>query len=235
MFLAILREMFMVPSRIALLFISRSAGSEGRAKQWLGRGRGAANAAIAELLIERARMSIARAGLDIVYIDEAQQRGECFGSRLANAFVDVFAMGYTAVVAVGNDSPRLVATDWEAVTAVLARGESVLGPTLRGGAYLIGLQAHAFDAMTFASLPWQSNALYDHLIAWLSGQLPYELPALRDLNTLHDLQIAARADSTAFAKRLKSMLVPTPCLPSALTWVAYQDAWRLPVRPPPTL
>jgi hypothetical protein len=94
-------------SPTALIFFSRSAEQEGIAKPWLGNGNKRTNAAIARLLIEKAKVNVATSGLDVFHFDERLQRGSDFGTRLANAFADVFALGYTSAVAVGNDSPEL--------------------------------------------------------------------------------------------------------------------------------
>jgi glycosyltransferase A (GT-A) superfamily protein (DUF2064 family) len=198
-------------SSTALIFFSRSAEQEGIAKPWLGNGNKHNNAAIARLLIEKAKANVQQSGLDVFHFDERLQRGEDFGARLSNAFADVFAMGYASAVAVGNDSPELGTLDWAALQASLNAGKAVIGPTLRGGAYLIGLQANAFDAAAFAALPWQTRNVYAHLSAYLQGthaQAPVELSCMRDMNTVYDLRALARTDKPLFEKLHKLLCSP---------------------------
>ncbi len=197
-------------SPIALIFFSRSAEQEGIAKPWLGNGNKRTNAAIARLLIEKAKANVQQSGLDVFHFDERLQRGEDFGARLSNAFADVFALGYFSAVAVGNDSPELGSLDWKGLQTSLNQGQSVIGPTLRGGAYLIGLQANAFDAAAFAALPWQTRDVYAHLSAYLHAthaQAPTELACMRDLNSARDLQVYVQTRTDGFAFCLSLLLV----------------------------
>lgn len=198
----------MLPSSpIALIFFSRNAENEGLAKSWLGKARTRSNAAIAKALIDKAQSNVQKAGLDVLHFDERRQRGEQFGERLAHAFADVFAMGYRAAIAVGNDSPELGATDWAALKRALENGHNILGPTLRGGAYLIGMQAEGFLAADFAALPWQTVSLYAALSSQLCArETVYELPILRDLNTLQDLKAYIKARPGNLAHQLASLL-----------------------------
>jgi len=117
----------------------------------------AKNRQVAEAFYQHARRTVDRSELPVLEVNGAQQRGDDFGTRLANAFADAFAQGYERVIAVGSDCPRLHEVDWEAVTAHLDEGAPVLGPTPdRDGTYLIGLRRSQFDKTEFAALPWKS-------------------------------------------------------------------------------
>jgi glycosyltransferase A (GT-A) superfamily protein (DUF2064 family) len=220
--------------KIALIFFSRRAEQEAMAKPWLGNSKRAANTALAQLLITNTQAIIAGTGMACFWISEEQQRGERFGQRLANAFADVFAQGYTAAIAVGNDSPGLAGTNWDALAQLMCEGKNLLGPTLRGGAYLIGLQAEGFDAQLFAAQPWQTGRIYSALKAnWDESDLE-ELPPLRDLNTLQDLLISASTHAGPFASQLRRILSNTPSRQSRdkiLLTQTLPSACR--VRPPP--
>lgn len=193
---------------IALIFFSREAEAEGIAKAWLRGARASSNTAIARLLIAKAQQNLRHAGLDIFHFHEGRQRGATFGQRFANAFADVFAMGYAAAIAVGNDSPEMEHADWGSLREAMASGHHVLGPTFRGGAYLIGMQAVAFDAATFAALPWQTTRIHAALATYLAtaSHSLHALPRLRDLNTLHDLRVFLRAHHDTFARQLARQL-----------------------------
>ncbi|MEZ4951006.1 MAG: DUF2064 domain-containing protein [Saprospiraceae bacterium] len=73
--------------------------------------------------------------------------------------------GFDAVIAVGNDAPELAKTDWNQVVEELEAGNSVLGPTYRQGAYLIGLTKDHFQKTYFSNFPGRP-ALYGMLF-WL--------------------------------------------------------------------
>lgn len=194
------------PSKIALIFFSRTAEIEARAKKWLGNSNFQANTAVAQLLISQSLQACAQSGFEIIHFDEKRQFGETFGERLSNAFTEVFEMGYSAAIAVGNDSPDLWQTDWKAVEEALDSGASVLGPTIRGGTYLIGLQANTFNANEFASLHWQGNQIFEELQQYCRANTLCVLSRLRDLNTLHDLQLQILHADSSFALRLRRIL-----------------------------
>ena len=209
-----------VSSPIALIFFSRSAAAEAASKHWLGNGRRQHNRALAQVLIAQAKRNIQDSQLEIIHCDERMQRGKTFGERLANAFADVFAQGYRAAIAVGNDSPQLGKTDWLAVRTALAQGQTILGPTLRGGAYLIGLQADHFDEAVLAALPWQTSKTYKALHAHLMGNSKasvYTLAVLRDLNTSDDLWACIHQPHNGYVRALVAILSPTQAIPER-TW-----------------
>jgi uncharacterized protein len=210
-FPAILHEKMHPPTNTALILFSRSVAAEAASKHWLGAGRKRQNQAVARLLISQAKACVETAGFETIVYDERLQRGKTFGERLANAFADVFARGFKAAIAVGNDSPQLGQTDWAALGQALASGHNVLGPTRRGGAYLIGLQAEGFDSEAIANLPWQSdntyNALHDLLVGPCKREPVCTLPILHDLNTSDDLWVYIHQAHDAFASTLRGLIL----------------------------
>lgn len=83
------------------------------------------------------------------------QAGGNLGTRLVHAFGRSFADGNGAVVIIGTDSPgvnrRIVAAAFRALSA----HDLVLGPSLDGGYYLIGLSAP--HPALFRSIPWSTK------------------------------------------------------------------------------
>ncbi|MEF8816469.1 MAG: DUF2064 domain-containing protein [Salinibacter sp.] len=172
----------------------------------------AKNQRVAEAFYDHARQAVAESGLPVVEVDDTQQRGSDFGTRLANAFADAFAAGYDRVIAVGNDCPTLHEVDWTGVVTQLAADRPVLGPTPdREGAYLIGLTRAQFDRAAFATLPWRSSelvpALRSHLEAAVGGR-PVRLTPRADVNGHGDLMRLLRGASAppALAERLRHVL-----------------------------
>lgn len=84
------------------------------------------------------------------------QRGDDLGERLGAAFADL-GVGRRPVVLVGADHPDLPGAEVAAACAVLASADLVLGPTLDGGYYLIGLARPVPEIL--AGMPWSSPDL----------------------------------------------------------------------------
>ena len=178
------------PKQIAVLYFSRSARLEGSAKAWFSGRAVQKNTALAEVLIQKTADALALANLPVYHCHEGKQNGHTFGEKIANAYQEVFSQGYQAVIAVGNDTPGLDQLDWASIKASLLNGQSVIGPSQRGGAYLIGIPKSNFSKAAFQDLPWQSSALMPALVNLCAANEINALclPVLRDLNTGHDLK-----------------------------------------------
>lgn len=197
---------------------------------------------VAEALYEHTLHAARSSGLPVLEVTDAQQRGRRFGTRLANAFADAFAQGYDHVIAVGSDCPRLHEVDWQVVVDHLDRGAPVVGPTTsRDGAYLIGLRREHFDPEVFASLPWQSSALFASLVRHLSAQAqapPSLLASRGDVNGPHDLAALLHTHRSLPAdlmERLREVLGPVEHAASVEVIVSETQV-RIPLsRAPPVL
>lgn len=177
------------PHHIAILFFSRSAPKEAVEKPWLPANQIKANKAIAQLLIGHTKKILAEAPFPVFHFTELEQKGNSFGERFSNAFQHLFSQGFEAVIAVGNDAPRLQQIDWQGVKTALQQQKAVIGPNLRGGNYLFALNHQNFNAEKLASLPWQSRFLEQAVECYFEPQstgISY-LSVYRDLNTLADL------------------------------------------------
>lgn len=186
-------------NKIALLYFSRKTQDEGKMKQWLGRSGDSGNHAIAAALITHSFKAVAASGLPVFHYTNDKQKGDTFGQRLANAYEDIFNQGYSAVIAVGNDTPELSVVNWQQAIRLLQAGLCVLGPSIRGGAYFIGLTHAAFRKNDFQNLSWKTKDLFRDLHAYcvhLEGQ-PHLLTTLRDVNTLNDLLALVRQKGIA--------------------------------------
>jgi hypothetical protein len=176
-------------TNIAILYFSLSAEAEACNKYWFSNHNHGDNRLFASTLISETFLSLKKSGLDIFHFHEGNQRGNSFGEKLSNAYEDLFNKGFDAVVAVGNDAPELAKTDWNQVILALESGKSVLGPTFRQGAYLIGLTKDHFQKDLFQQLPWQTRSLWDALFTFCkkSKEDVLLLQRLRDVNTLFDV------------------------------------------------
>jgi len=197
----------------AILFFSHRPEREWQNK-WFVRQDYAKNRQVAEAFYQNARRAVEKSPFPVLEVNGTQQRGDDFGTRLANAVADAFAQGYERVIVVGSDCPRLHEVDWQAVARRLDAGTPVLGPTPdRDGTYLIGLRRSQFDRQAFAALPWTSSALFSALARHLSAQAgtaPALLAPRDDVNGHEDLIALTRSGPapTALVVALRSILEP---------------------------
>ena len=84
-----------------------------------------------------------------------------FGARLSFAFASAFASGSGRAVMIGMDSPQIPSTRIEEAFEALGRDDLVLGPSLDGGYYLIGLRRGADHAALFDRVPWSGPEVLD--------------------------------------------------------------------------
>jgi rSAM/selenodomain-associated transferase 1 len=124
------------------------------------------------------------------------QRGVGLAERLANATRDV---GETLVF-VGMDTPQVTRTLLCSALDRLAVGDAVLGPTIDGGYWAIGLREP--DPAVFHDVPMSSAATAAAQLARLDelGLRTALLDPLRDVDTYEDAAaVAAAAPWTRFA------------------------------------
>jgi len=86
---------------------------------------------------------------------ETLQRGSDLGTRLEAAFEELLSGPGEHVVVVGTDAPELSPALIAAAFARLASHDLVLGPTLDGGYYLVGLGRRAPEI--FHGIPWGTD------------------------------------------------------------------------------
>jgi Uncharacterized protein conserved in bacteria len=185
-----------IGSHTAILYFSHRPEREWQNK-WFVRQDYTKTRQVAEALYQHSRQAVEASGLPVLEVNEAEQRGQDFGTRLANAIADAFAQGYERVIAVGSDCPRLHEIDWAEVERHLERGAPVLGPTPDGeGAYLIALRREQFDRERFEALPWTTPTLLRALWAHLEQRTetaPTLLAPRDDVNGHGDLVSMLRA------------------------------------------
>jgi rSAM/selenodomain-associated transferase 1 len=117
------------------------------------------------------------------------QTGGDLGTRMAAAVAQVAARTGSAVLVVGTDVPTLPAATLRRAAGLLADGaDAVLGPSLDGGYYLIGLPGP--DPAPFALDPalWGGQHVLAATLEALAaaGREPVLLDPLRDLDTPDD-------------------------------------------------
>ncbi len=177
-------------SKIAIIFFSLSGEKQANSKKLIA-SNSDRNRSINKSLIVETHQVLKKSRLPIFHFDQDKQKGLSFGEKLANAYEEVFDLGYEAVISVGNDSPEISKINWTEIIARLQKKESILGPNLRGGSYLIGINKSLFDKKSFAELPWQRHNLFTELVNYCESNCisTTVLEKIRDINSFHDLKL----------------------------------------------
>lgn len=138
---------------------------------------------------------VRNSGLPYYHFTEKEQHGNDFGERFAHAIAQLFAQGYGAVITVGNDTPHLRTKDIRKAAEALNAGKTVIGPSLDGGFYLLGIHKQNFDQKLFAQLPWQQAVLRRSLLQLLkgTGADSCKLTARADIDGAKDIKTVCRS------------------------------------------
>lgn len=186
--------MLLKDNHTALLLFSRSAQAEAKSKRLFRRAKH--NQKAAKGFIHRTIKTASQCGLPVHVCDEQVQTGNSFGEKLANAITQTFAKGYSKLIVIGNDCPGLTKLIVEKAAADLERQGCILGPTLKGGVYLIGLTAALFDNAAFQKIAWQTPSVFQELeaLANITGSGVSILPPLDDINTASDVMAIAKTN-----------------------------------------
>jgi hypothetical protein len=146
-----------------------------------------------EQLFEKLTQSTLRkaknTGLPTFHFTDKDQVGCNFGERFTNAIAAVFDKGYDNIITIGNDTPHLKNHHLKITANQLALGKTIIGPSVDGGFYLLGLQKSNFDVSKFKKLPWQRYSLYSQISTWLQSESSelVKLPVLQDVDNEKDL------------------------------------------------
>ena len=109
------------------------------------------------------------------------------GDRLHAAFSAMFRAGYQRCVIIGTDCPLLGPREMRLAFRALESADLVLGPSLDGGYYLVGLRRPA--PSLFEAMPWSTERVFELSMrrAESSGMTTTTLPCLGDIDTVGDL------------------------------------------------
>ncbi|MFT6967141.1 MAG: glycosyltransferase A (GT-A) superfamily protein (DUF2064 family) [Marivirga sp.] len=122
--------------------------------------------------------------IDLIWVDENNQAGESFGEKFTNALQATFDLGYENIISIGNDSPDLATHHIETAISKLQAGQAVIGPSIDGGIYLVGLHKSQFQPQTFSKLGWEKDYLQQSLQLYLlqHDRIYFSLEALSDID-----------------------------------------------------
>lgn len=162
-------------------------------------------------------------GKEAIYIP---QMGDALGARLVSATQWAIKQEYAKILLVGSDSPTLPISYISQARVMLDSRDIVIGPSVDGGYYLIGLRcgtcANRSAAKVAATVPaifeeiaWSTAQVFQQTVARVRsakatlGLLPpwYDVDTAEDLVFLHTHISAMRlAGDTVQAVRTESLL-----------------------------
>ncbi|MCY7409627.1 MAG: DUF2064 domain-containing protein [Chitinophagales bacterium] len=194
--------------RTALFLFTRTAESEASHKSFVSHKTHKANVKIASILIRRAEEIAKHCNIPFIEITEAQQHGNNFSERYANAFADVFAKGFENVISIGNDCTSLSKIILQHALSEIENCGAVVGPSKDGGAYLIGFNKKYFQQQSFTALQWQSENLFSALQNYFANQNAYIslLTKLNDIDCAEDFLHFIKNNLHSTEKYLKQLI-----------------------------
>ncbi len=130
---------------------------------------------------------VKRTKLPFYIYTEKEQHGDSFGDRFYNAINEVYGRGYEYVITLGNDTPQLTTAHLLNTLKKLYQGQLVLGPSLDGGFYLMGIHKSQFSELNFRDLPWQTADIRKAFSAEIR-QNNFELKLLEFLSDIDKFQ-----------------------------------------------
>ena len=96
---------------------------------------------------------------DLTGFSVGVQRGDGLGERMADAFESSFSQGCDRVVLVGSDCPGLRTHHLNQALGSLDSCQTVFGPSLDGGYYLVGQRPPARDL--FSAVDWSTDRVWE--------------------------------------------------------------------------
>ncbi|WP_299898226.1 DUF2064 domain-containing protein [uncultured Aquimarina sp.] len=146
-------------------------------------------------------------GIPFFVCTERDQIGNSFGERFVNAIQNIYERGYESVITIGNDTPHLQKHHLVESVKQLKNNNFVLGPSVDGGFYLMGLHKSQFNKNTFLKLPWQSKNLAKSvsLLIKTSKIEVTQLEVLYDIDTLEDLKTISKI-GFGLSKMMKTII-----------------------------
>lgn len=120
-----------------------------------------------------------------LFIKSTQVKGD-LGQRMQAAFKAVLQMENKAVI-IGSDCPQIKSRIIDEAMEKLDNADVVIGPTLDGGYYLLGMKKLHRDL--FSNIPWSTDQVFTKTIERLqNNNLRFLiLEELSDLDTKEDL------------------------------------------------
>ncbi|MCC6410485.1 MAG: TIGR04282 family arsenosugar biosynthesis glycosyltransferase [Saprospiraceae bacterium] len=123
---------------------------------------------------------------DEAFFEKHQQHHGDLGARMHHAFQKAFETGAKKVVIAGSDCPELEAGILQQAFDLLDTHDTVLGPSIDGGYYLLGLKTPSPEL--FENMVWSIETVFSQTLTRLknTGKSCALLPVLNDIDTEED-------------------------------------------------
>lgn len=122
------------------------------------------------------------------HFHKEQQHPGDLGDRIQHAFEEVLA-DHDKVLIIGSDCPQIQKTHIELAFESLDETDIVIGPSLDGGYYLLGMtELHSY---LFQDMPWSTSSLYGECLRKIFSRSKSitELERLTDIDYEEDLKL----------------------------------------------
>ena len=151
---------------------------------------------------------VKKTGVPYFLFSEELQKGDSFGERFVNAIQLVYDNGFDNVITIGNDSPQLKSKHLIAAAHALDKGKSVIGPSVDGGFYLLGLNKENFNRGVFMNFSWQRQTLSKEVSKYFKElKIQTErLGYLFDIDSLQDIKLLLKAQFGSLSAIIKGLL-----------------------------
>ena len=189
-------------NKIAILIFANSAEKEIISKSF-------STKSVFETLNKQTIKIAEKTGLPYFLHSERQQIGDTFGERITNAIQSIYNKGFNTVITIGNDTPHLTSAHILKTVDTLKTHKLVLGPSLDGGFYLMGIKKSCFNTKTFVNLPWQTSKLnrsLNTLVTASKKETISYLEPLKDIDEQADISIVINT-KRELTKTIKKLLV----------------------------
>ncbi|MEO5912030.1 MAG: DUF2064 domain-containing protein [Pelobium sp.] len=208
--------------KTAIILFAHLPDFEARAKSLSGFSSQKSTQRISSILTQHFYQLSQQTSAETFLIDSFHQKGKTFGERITNAFVSIYAKGYENVICIGNDCPELNLQQLQNSIVEIEKGNVVLGPTVDGGAYLIGIPKNHFNKEAFLKIKWQTRKTYKDILKSyqvaeaniIENKLLADIDKANDVYTHHHQLIYVLLNEIrnfilAFNTKNKTSLVPT--------------------------
>jgi hypothetical protein len=207
----------------AVLIFANSSQEERKFKSF------AKGDAFVEELNKNILQTVKNSKLPYYLFTEKEQVGKSFGERFSNAIQAVFEKGFDSVITVGNDTPQLRKHHILQAAIEIDQNKSVLGPSIDGGFYLMGLSKKQFSQISFLDLPWQKKSLVKTIVLQFAATQTevVKLDTLLDVDSTSDLRALFKLSqfiSKKLLSILSSLLSAKLCI--SLAWKLFIDRWE---------
>jgi len=192
--------------QIAVLIFANSSQGERKFKSF------AKGDAFVEELNENILKTVKKSKLPYYLFTEKEQIGKSFGERFSNAIQAVFEKGFDSVITVGNDTPQLRKHHILKAAKEIGKNKCVVGPSIDGGFYLMGLSKKQFNEISFLDLPWQKKSLEKTISLQFAAKQAevIKLDTLLDVDSTSDLKVLFKL-AQFISKKLLSILSSLLC------------------------